>query len=106
MMPVRFEPAALLSRVKHSTTEPLRTLFQDIRLLRPFQNIRKDKWTDGWMDNIKQYTPRQSLGGSKGCIIRFKLKQKLDIAVNISVAILENVFIAIFVAIFKSEHQK
>ena len=40
------------------------------------QYIRKDKWTDGWMDNIKQYTPRQSLGGSKGCIIRFKLKQK------------------------------
>ena len=26
MMPVRFEPAALLSQVKHSTTEPLRSL--------------------------------------------------------------------------------
>ena len=26
MMPVRLEPAALRSRVKHSTTEPLRSL--------------------------------------------------------------------------------
>ena len=29
MMPVRLEPAALLSRVKHSTTEPLRSYLLD-----------------------------------------------------------------------------
>ena len=29
MTPVRLKPAALRSRVKHSTTEPLRSLFRD-----------------------------------------------------------------------------
>ena len=29
MTPVRLEPAALRSRVKHSTTEPLRSLYPD-----------------------------------------------------------------------------
>ena len=29
MMPVRLEPAALRSRVKHSTTEPLRSQYDD-----------------------------------------------------------------------------
>ena len=29
MTPVRLEPAALRSRVKHSTTEPLRSLYDD-----------------------------------------------------------------------------
>ena len=30
MTPVRLEPAALRSQVKHSTTEPLRSLFLDL----------------------------------------------------------------------------
>ena len=30
MTPVRLEPAALLSRIKHSTTEPLRSLWTEI----------------------------------------------------------------------------
>ena len=29
VMPVRLEPAALRSRIKHSTTEPLRSLYPD-----------------------------------------------------------------------------
>ena len=33
MAPVRLEPAALPSRVKHSTTEPLRSLFFFVWLL-------------------------------------------------------------------------
>ena len=32
MTPVRLEPAALWSRVKHSTTEPLRSLLADVDL--------------------------------------------------------------------------
>ena len=35
MMPVRLEPAALRSRVKHSTTEPLRSL-EDFENVSPY----------------------------------------------------------------------
>ena len=43
--PVRFEPAALLSPVKHSTTEPLRSLKLDpdlVRELKEFENFLED----------------------------------------------------------------
>ena len=33
MTPVRLEPAALRSRVKHSTTEPLRSLYSSIAII-------------------------------------------------------------------------
>ena len=46
MTPVRLEPAALRSRVKHSTTEPLRSLSTDepaaSRLLEPFGEVGGD----------------------------------------------------------------
>ena len=37
MTPVRLEPAASLSRVKHSTTEPLHSLNACVVLWRPFK---------------------------------------------------------------------
>ena len=49
MTPVRLEPAALRSRVKHSTTEPLRSLNNDL-----FINHIRERWCNV-IEDAKQY---------------------------------------------------
>ena len=64
MTPVRLEPAALLSRVKHSTTEPLRSLKKEKRNgLVGDKNRGLGGRTEGKKEKTKGYWGLKTEGG-------------------------------------------
>ena len=64
MMPVRPEPMAPLSRVKHSTTEPLRSLFEHVKDLNPA------KLGDDLKEDVSLYQVHFSLFRTEGEVLK------------------------------------